>query len=105
MSKNKQHSSCPVCGNTDKDHSWDSHEIYVTSVPDAPIAGTIDVQRYYLNPGAVARRLAEARADLKKYFPEKKFEIQPARYMLNRDGQNALLYGMAHVICYIFYET
>lgn len=94
---------CPVCGlNDNLDHH---HLIKVESNRDRPLALVIDIQHVYDHSGAKAQFLAGARAEMKQYFPDKQFEIQPSRMMLRREGENGVLLGEAHVATYIAFEV
>ncbi len=95
---------CPICRKSiDNDHFDHILQPAWASV-DEPLAFVIDVQRFYDRASSVARWLGIARQELKTYFPGKEFEIQPARLMLTKEGENSVLLGEAHVATYVVFE-
>lgn len=95
---------CPICNATMNDR----HEHVIRRVgihDDGPLAFIISLQSCYDSTSAVARELANARQELKQYFPGKTFEIQPARMMLRKDKENSLVLGEAYVATYVAFET
>ena len=98
---------CPTC-----QEKWDSeshkdfnpHGFVQCNKPGDPFYATIDVQDVYDSSESVARVLAHARAEMRKYFPDKQIEILPHRMMLRNDGSNGLLIGQGFYASYIAFE-
>ena len=77
----------------------------IVSHENEPVACVIDAQAFYDRGSSKARLLASVRAELKLWFPDKQFEIQPSRFMLTTYGANSVLLGEAHVATYIAFEV
>lgn len=85
---------CPTCRRVIESNSDDEHDHIIESVnisSDEPLAFVIRLQIFCKNTSAVARKLACARSELKEFFPEREFEIQPARMVMMPTLQKANL--------------
>ncbi len=105
----KRIKTCSICsevfadGRAVADHEGD-HTLRRASYVCEPLAFVVSTQGCYDSPVQCARVLAYARAELKKHFGNKRFDIQPSRYMLRKDGENSAILGSAHVSQYIVVE-
>lgn len=98
-------SKCPVCGSEDKSHDeHDEHGFFVASQPGMPLTLVISMQSCYDNSFFKARALSKARAEIRKYFPGKEFDILPSREMLRKDMENTVIIGEAHTVDFIALE-
>lgn len=99
---------CPICGasilSNDVQHQH-SHALCATYFKEGyPLSFTVSVQSHYNEPSRNAMVLAKARQELKQYFPNRKFEIQPGRLILRKDGENSCIMGEAYVATYLVFE-
>jgi hypothetical protein len=99
---------CTICKRT----LHDRHEHYIQRANSLrgleegePLAFCISFQEIYDRTDSKAVLLALARKELKHYYPDKQFEIQPSRLMLTGYGQNSALLGEAHVVSYVVFEV
>lgn len=98
---------CPVCGvfKPESNHGR-SHIIRVTSGWGDPIGIVINLENLLDEGDIKAQRLAQARAELRKYFPGKRFEILPSLTIMMKDYRaSSAIIGVAHVATYIAIEV
>lgn len=97
--------TCPVCGSNDERHDQrDEHGFFVESLPGMPLALLIAMQSFYNDYSAKARALSKVRAEMRKHFPGKEFELLPNRSMLRRDRENTVIIGESYTADFIALE-
>ena len=101
---------CNTCKRAIESGKEDDHNHVIQSAniyDDETLSFVISLQRCYDNTAAIARQLARARRELKDFFPEKKFEIQPARMMMvrNRRSEKSPILGESFVAAHVAFEV
>jgi hypothetical protein len=69
-----------------------------------PVALVISMQGVYNNIVAKARALSRVRAEMRKHFPGKEFELLPIRDMLRKDMENTVIIGESYSTDFIALE-
>lgn len=95
----EQHAVCPICakpwGNT---HSrWD-HTLQGAGSVSEGLAFLVDVEGVCTDSARVALSLAKARAELRRYFPGKEFEILPHHSRVFQEQGHSHMYVSRYVV-------
>lgn len=89
---------CRICGSTKED----DHQHLFSLCEGKPLAIVIYVHDIH-SAREKAQRLAKVRAELKEYFPDKEFEIQPSEFSL-QNSESVLFPGKISIRTYIGFE-